>query len=92
MRDRSHSPNNSFTRIFPDLPPFVPPTDAARDQAKKLGEKGGLIDAMDDLSDPVLSITDPTRNVDTAFPIAFTGDHERTEPSQLLNFNRVNHE
>jgi hypothetical protein len=63
MRDRSHSPNNSFTRIFPDLPPFVPPTDAARDQAKKLGEKGGLIDAMDDLSDPVLSITDPTRRV-----------------------------
>ena len=53
----------SFTRMFPELPPFAPPTDAARDQAKKLGEKGGLIDAMDDLSDPVLSITDPTRRV-----------------------------
>jgi hypothetical protein len=49
--------------MFPELPPFAPPTDAARDQAKKLGEKGGLIDALDDLSDPVLSITDPTRSL-----------------------------
>ena len=63
MQDRHHSPNNSFTRMFPELPPFAPPTDAARDQAKKLGEKGGLIDALDDLSDPVLSITDPTRSL-----------------------------
>ena len=63
MRDRPHSPDNSFTRMFPELPPFAPPTDAARDQAKKLGEKGGLIDALDDLSDPVLSITDPTRSL-----------------------------
>jgi hypothetical protein len=36
----------SFTRMFPELPPFAPPTDAAREQAKKLGEKGGLIDAF----------------------------------------------
>ena len=28
----------SFTRMFPELPPFAPPTDEARDQAKKLGE------------------------------------------------------
>ena len=41
MRDRQQSPDNSFTRMFPDLPPFAPPTDAARNQAKKLGEKGG---------------------------------------------------
>ena len=53
----------SFTRMFPELPPFAPPTDAAREQAKKLGEKDGLIDAKDDLSDPVLSITDPARRV-----------------------------
>ena len=51
----------SFTRMFPELPPFAPPTDAAREQAKKLGEKGGIIDALDDLSDPILSITDPER-------------------------------
>ena len=52
MRDRPHSPENSFTRMFPELPPFAPSTDAARDQAKKLGEKGGLTDALDILSDP----------------------------------------
>ncbi len=62
MRDRPHSPDNSFTRMFPELPPFAPPTDAARGQAKTLGEKGGLIDALDDLSDPKLSITDPERS------------------------------
>lgn len=59
MRDRPHSPDNSFTRMFPELPPFAPPTDAAREQAKKLGEKGGLIDAMDNLTDPIQSITNP---------------------------------
>ena len=51
MRDRHHSPDNSFTRMFPELPPFAPPTDAAREQAKKLGEKGGLIDALDNQGD-----------------------------------------
>jgi hypothetical protein len=59
MRDRPHSPDNSFTRMFPELPPFAPPTDAAREQAKKLGEKGGLIDALDNLTDPIQSITNP---------------------------------
>ena len=49
----------SFTRMFPELPPFAPPTDAAREKAKKLGEKGGLIDALDQLDDPILSITNP---------------------------------
>ena len=59
MRDRPHSPENSFTRMFPELPPFAPPTDTARDQAKKLGEKGGLIDALDILTDPIQSILNP---------------------------------
>ena len=45
--------------MFPDLPPFATPTDAARNQAKKLGEKGGLIDAVDNLTDPIQSITNP---------------------------------
>ena len=62
MRDRQPSPANAFTRMFPELPPYAPPTDAARDQAKKLGEKGGLLDANDDLSDPMLSITDLARS------------------------------
>ena len=63
MKDRSPSPDNSFTRMFPELPPFALQSDAARDQVKKLGEKGGVIDALDDLSDPVLSITDPSRSL-----------------------------
>jgi hypothetical protein len=62
QRDRQHSPANAFTRMFPELPPFALPTDAIREQAKKLGEKGGLLDAKDDLSDPILSITDPARS------------------------------
>ncbi|HSF66198.1 MAG TPA: heme peroxidase family protein [Nitrospiraceae bacterium] len=49
----------SFTRLFPELPPFAPATDAAREQAKKLGEKGGIIDALDQLENPILSITNP---------------------------------
>ena len=61
MRDRPQTPDNSFTRMFPELPPFAPPTDAARDQAKKLGEKGSLIDAMDILTDPIQSILNPAQ-------------------------------
>ena len=57
LRDRQPTPGNSFTRMFPELPPYAPPTDAAREQAKKLGEKGGVIDALDTLTDPVQSIT-----------------------------------
>ncbi len=53
LRERPATPDNSFTRMFPELPPFAPPTDAAREQAKKLGEKGGLIDALDNLTDPI---------------------------------------
>jgi hypothetical protein len=45
--------------MFPELPPFAPPTDAVREQAKKLGEKGGPIDALDTLTDPIQSITNP---------------------------------
>jgi hypothetical protein len=45
--------------MFPELPPFAPPTDAVREQAKKLGEKGGPIDALDNLTDPIQSITNP---------------------------------
>jgi hypothetical protein len=33
--------------MFPGLPAFAPVTDATREQMKKLGERGGLIDAKD---------------------------------------------
>ncbi len=59
MRDRPQVPENTFTRMFPELPPFARPTDEARDMAKKLGEKGGPIDALDILTDPIQSILNP---------------------------------
>lgn len=40
---------NVYSRMFPELPPFAPPTDEVREQAKQLGVKGGLLDALDDL-------------------------------------------
>lgn len=52
-------PDDSFSRLFPGLPPYAPATDDARDQAKKVGVKGGIIDAMDLLTDPIQSITNP---------------------------------
>lgn len=45
-------PDDVFSRMFPGLPPYAPPTDEAREQAKKLGAKGGVIDASDILTDP----------------------------------------
>ena len=52
--------DDTFSRMFPGLPPFAPQTDESREQAKLLGVKGGTLDAGDNLTDPILSITDPT--------------------------------
>lgn len=59
---KGHEKKNetSFVRMFHDLPPGLPPTDAARDLVKQLGAKDGLLDAQDLLSDPVQSITNPS--------------------------------
>ncbi|MEP6933666.1 MAG: peroxidase family protein, partial [Nitrospirota bacterium] len=59
LRERPQTPNNTFTRMFPELPPFAKPTDAVRQQAQKMGEKGGMCDAIDNLTDPIRSITEP---------------------------------
>ncbi len=56
---RPPTDDESFTRMFPDLPPFAPPTDESREQAKQLGRQGGPIDALDLLSDPIQSILNP---------------------------------
>ncbi len=53
-------PDDVFSRMFPGLPPFAPQTDEFREQAKKLGAIGGILDAGDNLTNPILSITDPT--------------------------------
>jgi hypothetical protein len=49
----------TFGRMFPNLPPFAPATDAVRAALADLGKPGGLLDANDDLTKvPVLLITD----------------------------------
>ena len=58
-RVRPGSAQTSFTRMFPELPPFAEATDAVREQARRLGEIGGIMDAKDNLSDPVQSVTNP---------------------------------
>jgi len=55
-------PDDVFSGMFPGLPPYAPPTDEAREQAKKLGAKGGVIDASDLLTDPKESIANPGPN------------------------------
>jgi hypothetical protein len=56
---RPRFPDGVFSRMFPGLPPYAPQTDEAREQTKKLGAKGGIIDALDRLTDPVQSIVNP---------------------------------
>lgn len=38
---------NVFSRMFPALPPFAPPTGDTREQLNQLGVRGGLLDARD---------------------------------------------
>ena len=59
LQEKPLSPETSFTRMFPSLPPFAPQTDEVRERVKQLGAKDGLIDALDNLSDPIQSITNP---------------------------------
>jgi hypothetical protein len=54
-RQQRHA-DNMFTRMFPDLPPFAPQTDRVRNAMALLGAKDGLLDARDNLSDPIQSI------------------------------------
>src|SRR5205809_2997979 len=52
--------SGSFGRMFRNLPPFAPPTNAVRDALMELGSLGGILDANDDLvAGPVALITDP---------------------------------
>ena len=58
----ARGPHNTYTRMFPDLPPFAPQTDRVRNAMRLLGAPDGLLDPLDDLSDPVQSIVDPKRS------------------------------
>jgi len=59
--EKPHSRADTYTRMFAGLPPFAPQTERIRNSASQLGAKGGLLDAQDDLSDPLQSIIDPAR-------------------------------
>jgi len=58
---RTHpgSAQTSFTRMFPELPPFAEATDLMRERVRVLGQVGGLIDAQDNLTDPIQSVVNP---------------------------------
>lgn len=83
-----------FGRLFPTLPPFAADTPLVRDALTELGAPGGPMDAGDDLSDPVLLITDPSRsqhnpdNPSSAAGFTFLGqflDHDMTfDPTSSL--------
>jgi Animal haem peroxidase len=51
-----------FGRLFPTLPPFASDTPFIREALTELGSVKGLMDAQDDLSDPVTLITDPAKS------------------------------
>ena len=63
-RKRPPTSAQTFTRMFSPLPPYAPATGEARAEAAELGEIRGLLDAGDQLTDPVASIVAPDLNPD----------------------------
>src|SRR3954454_5956645 len=51
-----------FGRIFPTLPPSAADTPTIRQALVEVGQPGGILDAQDDLTDPVTLITDPAKS------------------------------
>ncbi|AKJ29430.1 peroxidase family protein [Caldimonas brevitalea] len=49
--------NNKFIRMFPNLEAFSQRNDRVRNAVRNLGAKNGLLDAQDNMTDPVQSIT-----------------------------------
>jgi hypothetical protein len=90
-------PDNVFTRMFPGLQPFAPQTADARKAVQLLGAKDGLLDAHDDLGDPLRSITTPgpvnRDNPNMTAGMTFLGqflDHDITfDKRSALNKNAV---
>ena len=92
-KDKEHV----FTRMFKNLPPFAPPTDKYRTAAQQLGAKNGILDAKDNLMDPIQSIINPAvfspnnpDNPNMTAGVTFFGqflDHDITldKKSELLN-------
>lgn len=51
-----------FGRMFPTLPPFAADTPQVRAALIELGKRRGIMDARDNLTDPLALIVDPVRN------------------------------
>jgi hypothetical protein len=83
-----------FGRLFPTLPAFSADTPTIRAALTEIGRPGGLMDAADDLSDPVALVADPTRSLhnpnspDLTAGFTFLGqflDHDMTfDPTSSL--------
>jgi hypothetical protein len=83
-----------FGRMFPSLPPFASDNPTLRGYLRKIGELNGIMDARDDLSDPVGLIVNPALNVqnennpDITAGFTFLGqfiDHDLTfDPTSSL--------
>lgn len=75
---------NVFSRMFPELPPFTPPTDEAREQVNQLGVRGGLLDARDDQTNPI-NPDNPNMTAGVTFFGQFVAhDLARTQEESLL--------
>jgi len=60
LRGRHAIRPDRFSRLFPNLPPFAPPSAALAAALRELGRKGGLMDAGDNLAaGPIELITNP---------------------------------
>ena len=90
----THFDKGKFGRLFPMLPPFAADNPSVRDALMEVGKKDGIMDAGDDLSDPVTLITDPQKsannpnNPDLSAGMTFLGqflDHDMTfDPTSSL--------
>jgi hypothetical protein len=85
---KPHTDSSTFSRMFPELDSFAAQTDQMRNNAELLGAKGGILDAADDLSDPLQSILQPEifspnnpDNLEMSAGVTFIGqflDHDIT--------------
>jgi hypothetical protein len=84
--------------MYPDLPSFAPQTGTARAAMQRMGARGDLIDAGDNLTDPIQSILNPAvfspnnpDNPNMTAGITFLGqflDHDITfDKKSILNAN-----
>ncbi|THC46356.1 peroxidase [Massilia sp. Mn16-1_5] len=95
---RAPHPDNVFTRMYPALPSFAPQTAAARAAMQRMGARNDLIDAGDNLTDPIQSILNPSvfspnnpDNPNMTAGMTFLGqflDHDVTfDRKSILNAN-----